>query len=891
MPSRAVNRPVNSKVKEQDINSKLQLFGIYQGFKHGKLPSNKQCDIALNSALASKALSSPSKELSEEGQALVQDVRNVIEEAKKLLLSKNDGQLLQEFIWSANTMSKDDVDGRANVGVTKDGAKQDGQKALEGLKTLGTLLVTNGQFRKLLNDAMIIARDIAGDVSQKAANKVRPSEDQLSQVDEPAEENTWHEAPDFSKHKEQMRSKFKKNKESQASEVADSGVNQATGGQDPSSIAQVDGRAGAQEGAEKTKRKLSDNISESTKSRAREMSGKTKEYLQEKIPQERREQTIWRLKRVVLEIQGHADYQQAIETILSLVEKYGSTSRHASKQGAGMVQGVRGNDKVQTMETNLRVLIERFANSTSLDDLFDSLETIYRDADKDAELKGWFKNMNHFIRKCLQEQGYIVEEDCNREWDQLADHGKYLLRERYRSHTDRVLDEVKFVGDQFTKDPQNRAFRESMEKLFNDLGRDAQGNVAFKKHLLTDIGNVILPGLFENIRYVPVPRIEVMDQMADIVVENLVIESDNLMPNVVEFGSDNYFRWGRKKISSKRDNKIMISVSGIQADLRDVSYYINKKEGFPAVTDMGVMDILLGGEGFGFKIAASTAHKADQQNFVKLDRVTVKIDHLDIKLRKSKHKVLFTLFRPMLHNVVRPVLQKVLEEQVRHAFLRGDSFAREIQAEVKRAEAASLETAQEDPSQLPNIYSRYLDAFRTKMESKKQATQETPKRDTKVQTVFTLHDSMFPDIQLPGGISTKATEYTELAKKGDRWESPIFSIGSAGESTDIPTPATPTRRAHRTADAGLTNGSASTAPQRATNGGITNGGATNGSTKHVTNGATNGATNGRAKAHAYQSRGFKDEVDQAFGSNGTTTMMHDGPTIPGSTTAFNPQAA
>lgn len=53
--------------------------------------------------------------------------------------------------------------------------------------------------------------------------------------------------------------------------------------------------------------------------------------------------------------------------------------------------------------------------------------------------------------------------------------------------------------------------------------------------------------------------------------ENLVVESDNLMPNVVEFGSDNYLRWGRKKISSKRDNKIMLSVSGIQADLRGKS--------------------------------------------------------------------------------------------------------------------------------------------------------------------------------------------------------------------------------------------------------------------------------------------------------------------------------
>jgi hypothetical protein len=43
------------------------------------------------------------------------------------------------------------------------------------------------------------------------------------------------------------------------------------------------------------------------------------------------------------------------------------------------------------------------------------------------------------------------------------------------------------------------------------------------------------------------------------VVENIVIESDNLMPNVIEFGSDNYFRWGRKKITNKRDNKVSSS--------------------------------------------------------------------------------------------------------------------------------------------------------------------------------------------------------------------------------------------------------------------------------------------------------------------------------------------
>jgi hypothetical protein len=101
----------------------------------------------LNSAITSKALSSPSKELSSEGQALVEDLRVVIDEAKKLFLSKNEGQLLQDFIWEAQKITEAPV--QPNVPVSKESAQQDADKAVEGLKTLGTLLITNGEFRKL----------------------------------------------------------------------------------------------------------------------------------------------------------------------------------------------------------------------------------------------------------------------------------------------------------------------------------------------------------------------------------------------------------------------------------------------------------------------------------------------------------------------------------------------------------------------------------------------------------------------------------------------------------------------------------------------------------------------------------------------------------------------
>ncbi|KAL4896727.1 hypothetical protein BDV59DRAFT_171334 [Aspergillus ambiguus] len=899
MPSGGVvNRPTDVKLRDQDINNKLQLYGIFQAFKNGKLPSNKQCDTALNSALRSKALSSPSKDLSEEGRALVEDLRDVIENAKKLLISKNDGQLLQEFIWEAQTVSSVELQGKPETGVIKDSAQQDGKQAVEGLKTLGTLLITNGEFRKILNDAWIVARDMAGDGAQKAANKVRPSEDELSQVDQPAPENTWHEKPDFSKQKEQFTSRFKKSKEKakkDTGDVADTAAQAATeGGVETAS--DVDAGAAGRAGTEHAKDKVSGAVPEEAKSRARELTDRTKNYLSKKMPQERREQVIWRLKKMVLEIQGHSDYQQAIGTLLDLVEKYGSTARDTSKQGTGAVKEFRSNDKINTMETNLRVLIERFANYTSLDGLFDALETIYRDADKDPELKGWFKNLDTFIRKTLQEHGYVMQDSWNREWNQLSDHGRYLLRDRYKDHTDRILDEIRFIGKQFAEDPLNKAFGESMEKLFNDLGRDSSGNVAFKKHLLRDIRDVILPATFENVRYVPVPRIEVSDPVADVVVENIVIESDNLMPNVVEFGSDNYFRWGRKKIKSKRDNKIMIAVSGIQADLRDVSYYINKKKGFPSLKDTGIMDIFLGGEGFGFKIAASTAHKADRQNFIKLDKVAVKIDHLDIKLKKSKHKALFTVFKPMLFRVVRPVLQNVLEQKIRESFEKGDAFAHEIHSEVQRAKRASLE----DPADAPNIYTRYLDTLRKKMAENKKKAAEVAQRDTKVQTATTLYESMFPEIRLPGGISTKATEYRELAKQGEAWECPLFSLGSAGESTDIPAPGTITRKSRTTSpvDSGLaaTDGQVTNGRTAATNGtthvGTTGATATSGQTK-VTDGVDGVARNGSLKAtqDGVARNGSLKTSQDGLARNGSLKVSQDGPTVPGTETAFNPQHA
>jgi len=853
--SSAVNRPTDIKQKEADVNRKLQFYGIATAFQSGKVPSNEQIDIALNSFLASKALSSPSAKLSTEGKALVADVRDVVSQAKYLLLTKNEGNLLQDFIWQSQKIEAGDTK-LPGAPVDAETAKQHGNEALEGLRTLGTLIITNGQFRKLLNDATILIRDIAGDAAQKAANKVNPNEDQLAQIDKPADDNVWHDVPDISSGniKNQLSSSLPIGKKDVKDAAGDASENaHPSGSRDPADAAAVAGQSssadaqaraasGAQVGASTLKQRASENISDEDKEKARETARanreRAKNYLSSKMPEERREQTIWRLKKLVVEIQGHPDYQQAITTLLNLAETYGGHANTIGQQSTGTVKGAHTDDSLKLAEADLKTLIERFANGTSTNDLFDAINNIYRDADKDPELKNWFKNIDTYIRKVLKQQGYIMEDAATDEWNELYDRGNFLLRDRYRNHTDRIVDEIKFLADQFDQDPQNKKFGLAVQKLFTDLGNDENGKPTFKPHLLKDLSEVIIPAAFESIRYVPIPRIEYSDPQVDAVIENLVIESDNLMPNIFEFASDNYFRWGRKKVANKNQNSVTLSVSGIQMDLRDVAYYIKRKQGSPKLTDSGVADIFLGGSGFSFKIKMSTADKSDKQNFFKIDKVDVDVKNFDIKLKQSNHKLIFGLFKPLLLKFMRPALQKAIEKVIKDKAHELDGLAYQVKLEADRA----LQEAAENPEQAQNIYQRYVTAAQKQLLQGKQKA-EAVATNTKVNVAMTQHDSIFPNVKLPGGISSKATEWKELGLKGETWESPVFKLGAASASSDIPKAPEVSRKDHTVTGGGVRG------PQ------------------NVGNGSTTGTA-----------AGFSNQVDQAFSGERTPAAALNGST-------------
>ena len=175
---------------------------------------------------------------------------------------------------------------------------------------------------------------MAGDAAQNAATKINPNQDQLSQIDRPAEDNTWHEVPSVDQLKGQASDMYNKNKPFSKKDVqgAVGDASQAahpSGTRDPAATATlaaqdqqqgtasgVNAQGGAQVGvqslADKAKANVPQETQDNIKNTAEATRKQTRAYLQKKVPKDRREQTIWRLKKMIVEIQGHSDCELSV---------------------------------------------------------------------------------------------------------------------------------------------------------------------------------------------------------------------------------------------------------------------------------------------------------------------------------------------------------------------------------------------------------------------------------------------------------------------------------------------------------------------------------------------------------------------------------------------------
>ncbi|TFK35771.1 hypothetical protein BDQ12DRAFT_307288 [Crucibulum laeve] len=819
--------PVNKAAKDADVDRKIRLYGVIEAFRQGRLPSNAQIDETLQYALSHSPVTVD--KLSPDGKKLIQDTQYIIETARQMVQEKNADELLQNFIWhtrdTGDAFADRDLKGGLKDAspVDQDKAREDGQEAVRHLRTLFSLILTNSEVRKLLTDFSLIGRDLLARGLSKGAEAVAPPADRLQGVDESApndqfiteggrvagrnetpilearvpgtdktvrqhpkeDEGTLRNADGSERPLGDVAQEGRERYDAATTQAMQEGqvrkeqakaraYDEATDlrdAEDPQEEAEIK-KKGLRSRIRDMRDNLNDRIPDQHKDRLNDQAERTKRFFSEEyFPEERRDQFLFRGKKVILECQKHDDYQASIRWLLSFIEEYAAHVRTASSTATDTTaKPVASHPALTTSLNELRTLLERFANGQSMDVFIDSVNVLIDDTRRDEGLRTWFKELDAYSRKVLLEPGYVLEPDCNTQARRLRDSGRQFYDEKYKSHFDNLFDSLGVWFRALGDDPLNKRFGEDWARLTKDLLFDDEGNLKFKPDLWNDIRKVILPQLIEKVGYIPIPRIEYTDDALDLVVENLTLSGRNLFPNIVSLDAHNYVKFSPYD-AIKDDNhfKMTIGLEQMQADMRDVAFYYRKKTGIPKMSDSGLADVLLGGEGLSATVTLGSATR-DPSSVFKVVDVQVKVDTLKFSIRDSKHDFLYKTLRPLATGLIKKQIQKAIHDGLTTALQYVDG---QLVGVRDRMKAAKVNEGESRTQVLKELFENKKEEASIKASK---ASDKAAERNSQFKIVSDKRQSLLQNTGHPAGWVNKTTEKQEAASQGKEWRSDAFTI-------------------------------------------------------------------------------------------------------------------
>ncbi|THH11002.1 hypothetical protein EW145_g940 [Phellinidium pouzarii] len=759
-PKNSVAAPTVKADQDRDIDRKLRLYGVIQAFRNGCMPSNKQIDEIL-SYLHDMQFPAEAVQLSPEGRRLVDDLRNVVETIRLLINEKNTDEVFQRFIYRTSGVQYENLMPAVGTPISEKEARQDAREALGHMRTLFRLLATNSETRKLFSDAKLIGRNIFSDAAYAVADRVRPRQEELEQVDEAILRSKFHngfaddsdiavtdssmaEAPDLVPRHTTPNEKVPSETAIEASESED-------------------GKVVPKRTFKSRLKSLTARVTERRIPCERDTFEDGKKYLQNQFPKERREQFAYRLKKVILECQADSSYQSSLSWFLSQLEAYFGHGQHYASAGSNQKASFLADPMIAQALSEIRTFVEHCANYQSMEGMFSAARNIWEDSQNDEELRAWWNRVDKFARRSLLEPGFILSPAFESQTRRLRVESRRFFEVKYKEHFDALVDSIQTWFRAFSEDPLNQRLWTDSSQLIEDLLLDSQGKFKYKPHLWTDI-QMILPMLVKWLGYVPVPRIEYTNDVVDVVIENLTLQGRNLFPKIVEVQAQNYVKFSPYRvIRNEHHHTVKVVLSQIQTDMHDVAFFYRKKRGLH-ISDTGLADILIGGKGISIKVKI-VSNESDSVSLFKVKGVSVKVNTLKFAIRDSKHPLLYRTFRPFVISFIKKQIAKAISS----AIFKGLEYTDGQLVEMRERLAAVGTGSKTDV--LKDMW-----ADRKSELSKKISHSGRSGRQSRFR-LFAKRDSMlFPEQGHERGLIRKQAERDAAVIDGEGWKSAAFSI-------------------------------------------------------------------------------------------------------------------
>jgi hypothetical protein len=658
--------------RQRALHQKLHSYQMIRALTKGYMPSNEQAISNLRTLLAADILNANNPELSESGRLLIRNCRGWLKLFIELLRNKNNGDQIQDFIWyltkSRVSIDLNDISHQAS----RVKARADAAATYESFRTVGSLLLTNADFRLFVNDVSTIGRQVLADTAFSLSE---------------AAEKTGKEL-ELSQEEQQT--------------VASPGADEGT----------LPSKQEVKQNAKDTADVLEDEalkVGKDAVSSAKEnFSGSQKDTL------------LYRLKQTVVNLRQRTDYQDSVSTITKLIQRYAAAySRIGDKAIATAQDDIHANPALDRAVRNFWDLLSSFGDREAWERVESDWKKVLEHAQSDPQFENFMIEVGNAVGKMLTDPEFFDHAD--EKIDELRKQSSKLGKEsKFRDDFDTLLKDVSTVVRSVMEDQDVNGLYRATKRVADIL---SPPDHIYNPDLTTDAIQIFLPLLIRSLQYIPIPRVEVSVPEMDLLLENLILEPGRTVNNTsflpyrlnISTRNDLEIRksHSRKTVSNTK-SLMTVTINGISVAAQDLGYWIRGHAGIAHFADQGIASFYLDERGIDVSIDVEVGRERLEQ-ILTLRGVRVHIHKLDYSLRKSKLSWLGWLFKPFLKQMIRRSLEKRIAEGIADGLRAANRelvFARERLRATRIADPQDIITffkavaARLTPEDDPDLYTR-----------------------------------------------------------------------------------------------------------------------------------------------------------------------------------------
>lgn len=607
------------------LHEKLHTYQMLRAISKGYMPSNEQLIIHLRTLLSAQILNPERQELSPSGRALIRSIKLWITQFIEVLQHKNGKDQIQDFIWYL-TKARLDVDvAHIEQRAARAKVRADAVATYKSLQTVGSLLLTNSDFRIFLSDLSTVGKEILrdtaftlSDVSKQAGEAIEPSKEEQEAL---KHANGNEKSP---------------SDEDLKNEVVD--------------------------------------VGETVKDGALEVANGAIQSIKEHAKGDEGDALVKRLKQTVLNLRKRTDYKESVSTIGLLLQRYLLAYSHAAAATVEAIEeDTQPNREADKAMHNFWLFITSLGKREHWDNVKKSFEAVVDDGKTDPNFDELVRQLGNLVQDMFSDPDFF--DNIEERFQGLRKKSNELTaKSSIRDDLDELLSSLYAAFRSILDDQDIKKLIHTTERvalLLSPAGEYANSD------LVTDTINIFVPLLIQAIQYIPIPRVEVSAPAIDLLIENLILEpgrtinASSFLPFQLNVSTYNEVQVKKALhgTQSSMTSMMKVTVSGLSIAAEDLGFWFRLHSGLLRMVDEGIAGFHLDKRGVDITLDIEIG-KDRMEQIVSLRNVNVHIHHLNYTLRKSKFACLAWLLKPL----IRPIVRKALEIKIAAAIAEGLHF-------------------------------------------------------------------------------------------------------------------------------------------------------------------------------------------------------------------------